>query len=509
MFIDPIQYEDQVLVPLGLRAQPIAWRAVIKAIYGSPLSDDELTIYRRLSGGVDPPIGGSKRVLLVFGRRAGKSTAAARIAWFEATQRAHYKYLEPGQIGSVSILAQDLSGAEQVVNYTQGLAGIPALKRKHVARIPVETVELKNGLRVEKVTASEQAVRSRTAVAVVADEIAYWDHVGPDEDRKVMAALTPSLLASNDAPPRRLIAITSAGYQRGWAHETFKRDYGRPDAPWLVLLGSTLDLRPDIDPAEIEADCAGDPYKKAREYESQWGDLTASGFFTPEIVRTCVSTDARHENALDGVRYQVAIDPSFQHDLFALAVACSTKDRIPDDPNLGRVRKTRIVYTKAWQPRPNHPLQPSILAREIAQVCRRYNTSTVYSDQHEANTLAELLRGYGIKLVKRSWNAQGEDSKTARFMAVRQAMNEGALLLPDDPDLVRELLSIVASPTPSGGTKIEGSGKNDDRAHAAILAASEALATSPSIATSTMHPWEKNEELQRARRIGLMLYGCG
>lgn len=506
-YSDPIAYEDDVLVRLGLRRQPTTWRAVIKAIYGSQLTDEELAIYRRLSGGLDPRPNGAKRVLLVFGRRSGKSTAAARIGWFEATQRDHYRFLEPGQVGSVSIVAQDLAGADQVLKYTQGLAGLPPLKRKHVARIPVESVDFKDGIRVEKVAASEQAVRSRTAVTVICDEISYWDQTGPDEDRKVMAALTPSLLAGPSAPTRRLIAITSAGYQRGLAHEIWQRDFGRADAPWLVLSGSTLDLRPDLDPKEIEDDCAGDPYKKAREYESKWGDLTASGFFTPDMIAACVDplrTSATPIPYADGAKHFLAIDPSFERDMFAIAVVRSHLAKVGDD----RKRRTDLCLLEAHQPKPGAPLSVHVIARRVATVAAEYQVTRVFSDQHASAPLAEALREYGLKLEKRSWHSgAGDDSKAARFSSVREAMIAKELTLPNDPDLIRELQSIVSEPLPNGGLKIRGKGKNDDRAHAVVLATSEALLKSPGLITKSLHPWEKYQRDMRDHQFA-MLFGA-
>lgn len=502
---DPIEWEDAVLVPRGLRRQTRAWRAAVKAIYGSPLTDDELVIYKRLSGGVEPPVGGSKRVLIIGGRRGGKSSAAGRIATFEATQRDHGRYLEPGQIGSVSILAQDLSGATQVVNYAQGLAKLPEIAHD-VADIPVETVLFRRGLRLEKVTASEQAVRSRTAVFVVADEIAYWDSQGPDEDRKVMAALTPSLLASDAAPTRRLIAITSAGYTRGWAYETYSAYHGVPDAPWLVLSGSTLDFRPDLDPAEIDADCAGNPQKKAREYESRWSNAVAESYFDEAKLRACVDDGVRRTEAEDGVRYHVAIDPSFQRDLFAIAVACSKNLPIPSDPNRKRQRQTEIVYCDAWQPRPNQPLSPAEMAARVAAVCARFGTRTVYSDQHAAIPLAEALRSHGIRLVKRVWHAgHAPDSKANRFEAVREAVNGGTFRMLDDKPLLTELLSVVSEPMANNGIRISGSAKHDDRAHAAVMAASEALAAAPSTPAKSLTRWERQERDTRWARLRMAI----
>jgi hypothetical protein len=505
---DPIYFEDAELVPRGHRRQSDEWRAIIRAIYGTPLTPDERAIFLRLSGGVEPPTGGSRRVLIVAGRRSGKTSAAARIAWHESVNVAHGSHLEPGQIGSVSVVGSALASAQQTIDYVKGIAALGAFK-KRVRDVKAESVELANGITISKVTASEQAARSKTSVCMILDEVAHFDHTGPDEDRKVIAALTPSLLVSGSAPPRRLIALTSAGYARGLAHEIFTRDYGRTGAPWLVIHASTLDLRPDLDPAEIEADCIGDPGKRAREYFSVWGDLSSSGYFSRDIIEACVSTaPAAHPRA--GLVYRVALDPSFERDLFAVAVATSEAVLLPGDINQNRVRHTSIVHCEAWQPKPGAPISPEAAAARIAKICERYGSTIVYSDNHAAVPMREALAKHGIKLVKRSWHSGNtDDSKTARFGSVREMMHQRAFTIPNDPDLIRELLSIVHTPLQNGGIRIEGKGKNDDRAHAAVLAASEAIAARPLIADATLTPWEKSHKGSRERRLAEFIGSTG
>ena len=84
-FIDPIEWEDT----LPIRPSSLAWRAVVKAIYGSPLTDEEHALFLQLSGGREPPVGGAVEVEGVIGRRGGKSETNARVAVFECTQVQH------------------------------------------------------------------------------------------------------------------------------------------------------------------------------------------------------------------------------------------------------------------------------------------------------------------------------------------------------------------------------------------------------------------------------------
>lgn len=506
-YADPIAYEDAELVPRGHRAQTPQWRAIIKAVYGSPLTPDERATFLRLSGGVEPPAGGTKRALIVVGRRGGKTSAGARIAWYEATQVPHGSFLEAGQIGTVSVVAQDLAGAQETINYGKGIAAIPAF-RKRVRDVKAESIELTSGITIAKVTASEQAARSRTSVCMILDEVAYWDHTGPDEDRKVIAALTPGLLVSGDAPTRRIIALSSAGYQRGWAYETFQRDYGRTGAPWLVIHASTLDMRPDLDPAEIDADCEQDPGKKAREYFSVWGDLTSTGLYSRAVVESCISSDLS-AHPKPGLTYRVAIDPSHERDLFSIAVACSESVLVPGDMNQNRVRHTSIVHIDAWQPTPGHPISPDVAAARIAKVCERFGCNTVVTDQHSFVPMSEALRKYGLRLTKRAWHSNGEDSKASKFGAVKEAMCQGAFSIPNDVALIREFLSVTSVPLANGGMRVEGRDKNDDRVCAAVLAASEAMAVRPQIADGTLTPYERSQRGARERRLARFLRSTG
>jgi hypothetical protein len=52
-----------------------AWRSVLKAIFGLPMSDDEAAIYRACTGRSELPDGAFNIAWLVVGRRGGISGA--------------------------------------------------------------------------------------------------------------------------------------------------------------------------------------------------------------------------------------------------------------------------------------------------------------------------------------------------------------------------------------------------------------------------------------------------
>jgi len=54
-----------------------AWLVVLKAIFGLPMTADDLAIFQRHTGRVSPPLGGSKETYLIIGRRGRKSFISA------------------------------------------------------------------------------------------------------------------------------------------------------------------------------------------------------------------------------------------------------------------------------------------------------------------------------------------------------------------------------------------------------------------------------------------------
>src|SRR5215203_2054205 len=108
-----------------------SWRVFLAALFGLPMKDDEIAVYRRCTGRTEPsPVGTVQEAWLVCGRRAGKSFVLAIIAVFLACFFNWRPYLAPGERGTVLIIATDRRQARVIFRYIRGLlTNVPMLAR--------------------------------------------------------------------------------------------------------------------------------------------------------------------------------------------------------------------------------------------------------------------------------------------------------------------------------------------------------------------------------------------
>src|SRR6266511_3501524 len=69
------------------------WIVVLKAIFGLPMTAEDLVIFNRYTGRASPPLVGSKENFLIIGRRGGKRFISALIGVFIACFFSFVEYL--------------------------------------------------------------------------------------------------------------------------------------------------------------------------------------------------------------------------------------------------------------------------------------------------------------------------------------------------------------------------------------------------------------------------------
>ncbi|HVW26233.1 MAG TPA: hypothetical protein VHC69_12745 [Polyangiaceae bacterium] len=467
-FRDPVEWE--ATLP-GVRPSSPAWRATIKAIYGTPLEPAELALFTKLSGGRPPPSGGTNEFLGVIGRRGGKSETISRVAVFEALHGNHAVALAPGQVGLIPVISPLREQSAEIIRYVKGLCELPAVK-KRVARVLAESVEFKTGVTVAVMTADAVNVSGPTVVTAIRDEWAKWP--GDEStmpDREIENSLRPALAPVEGAPRRRLIGITSSYIQEGLAFETDRDHFGRADSPVLVVRGATATYNPNIDRAWLAREKAriGDA-TFAREYLGEWQPAIVEGYFPATLVTACVDGGRVSSPPVAGVTYYAAIDAAFRGDLFALAVA--HREQRP-----GAAPLTVVDGVWTWRAPRGEPLPVEETVAACASIIKPYGALT-FADQFALDPLKEAFARYQVYLQEAPWTAT---TKPTRFSSVRADMTNGRVRLPDDSALVRELCNIRARLLRSGGEHIEARSGTDDRVHAAVLAASEAMTRQPDL----------------------------
>ena len=99
-----------------------AWRVFLGVLFGLPLSERQLDIYRKHTGRQTPPTSLLHEAWLVVGRRGGKSFVLALIAVFMATFKDWRPFLGPGEIGTLMVVCQDRRQARTIMRDYPGLA---------------------------------------------------------------------------------------------------------------------------------------------------------------------------------------------------------------------------------------------------------------------------------------------------------------------------------------------------------------------------------------------------
>jgi hypothetical protein len=381
--------EFEASIP-NLRPSSPAWRASIKALYGDPLDSEELEIFRRLSGR-EPHEGGYTEALFCGGRRSGKSEEMSRIAVFEAIHGGHGAALAKGQLGIVAIIGAERAQALEIIRYASGLVNsTPALKKKLAPGGDlVESITFKSGIVIKVLSANSTSVRSGTIVCAILEESAFLPWSGADTDVEIVEALKPGLTPLIGAPPRRLIAISSAGPRIGWFFDTVTASLGNSASDTLAVLGTTLDFNENVDRDYLAKRRAANETVYLREYESIFSDVTVNGWFGADTLARAVDANRTEATAYElGLRYFIAVDLALDRDSTAIAVACS-RFVFTDASRTQRKRRTDVVYTERLSPKPGQPLDINDVVSRVARVCNLYGTSQIYIDQWSSPTFAE------------------------------------------------------------------------------------------------------------------------
>jgi hypothetical protein len=107
-----------------------AWRSFLKTLFGLPLSEADLEIYRQCTGRSTPPASPSNEAWLVIGRRGGKSFTLALIATYLACFRDWRPHLQAGERGTIMVIAKDRAQARNILGYVKGLMNsVPMLAK--------------------------------------------------------------------------------------------------------------------------------------------------------------------------------------------------------------------------------------------------------------------------------------------------------------------------------------------------------------------------------------------
>jgi hypothetical protein len=423
------------------------WFAVLLTAFGlfSTLTPAQQSVVQAVTGRASFPSTPFPELVLIIGRRAGKSVVAALLAVYCAVFKTYA--LVPGERGVVMVLAADKRQARVIFRYTRAmLQGVPMLAAliRHQTK---ESISLSNGIDIEVHVSSFRSVRGPTVVAAICDEIAFWqtDDTAADPDAEVLNALRP---ATASVPNALLLLLSSPYARKGELFLAHEQSYGKDDDhDCLVVQAPTWVMNPTL-PREsrlIARAFAKDEARANAEYGANFRS-DVENFLTREVL-DAVTMRGRYElPPLASLDYSAFVDPSGgSKDAFTLAIGHTSNGlRILD-----AVRVTKP------------PFAPSVVVAEYASLLKDYRITSVTGDRYAGEWPREQFRNHGIEYEPAPLAASD------LYRELLPVLNGGTVELLDHAQLRTQLVSLERRTGRSGRDRIDHApNAHDDLANA-------------------------------------------
>jgi hypothetical protein len=419
-----------------------AWRVMLIAAMGEPLFDDERVTFTALTGRQREPLQRVEEMVVVVGRRGGKSRSMATLASYIAGLCRHD--LVRGERGVLLCIAPDQRQAGIVLDYVVAAFEASPILRQLIANRTTDTLELTNGVNVEVRSASFRRLRGPTYIAVIADEAAFWysDEFSANADSEILNAVRPGL-ATTGGP---LIIASSPYAKRGVLFEAHKRHYGADGDPLiLVAQGASRNFNPSLPQSVVDRAMERDAASASAEYLAQFRSDVET-FVSREVIDAAVVQGRYELPPMSGVSYFGFVDPSGGS---ADAMTMAIGHRQDDVAVLDAVRERRP------------PFSPEDVVQEFARLLQSYRIHKIVGDRYAGEWPRERFQVHGIRYEPAA------KPKSDIYRDALATFNSGKVELLDVSRLVTQLCGLERRTARGGRDSIDHApGGHDDLANA-------------------------------------------
>ena len=421
------------------------WRTLLIAAMGEPLDGNERVVFKQLTGGREHEPGERvEELVVVVGRRGGKSRSIAALACYLAGLCDHRNVLAPGERALVLCIAPDQRQARIVLDYATAIFEATPIMRQLIANRTSDTLSLTTGIDIEVRSASFRRLRGPTFISVIADEAAFYfgDESSANPDTEILNAVRPGLATTHG-----LLAMIGSPYaKRGELFEAFRRNHGPEGDPRiLVAQGTTRDFNPSLPQAVVDRALERDHAAASAEYLGQFrSDIET--FIAREAVEACVEAGMRERPPAKGVRYFSFTDPSGgSGDSMVCAVGHTDGDVLLADA----IREIKS------------PFDPESAVDEIAQLLKLFKVNKTTGDRYSAQWCAQSFEKRSIKYEP------SEQNKSQLYIEMLPRINAKTIRLLDHPRTINQICLLERRSRSGGRDSIDHPpNSNDDCANA-------------------------------------------
>jgi len=404
-------------------------------------------------------------IVLVVGRRSGKSTLAACISNYELYRLVkrgdpsrYYNFPPFQEIDIVTVATVDdqadavyrrtLSFAKQcpyirdrILNDTRDYFNVRTDADLKSKGKPIASVNAKTG------SCSASSVRGCNAIVVNMDEFAFFvDNGGRFSGDEMYKALTPSIASFGNDGKVLLLSSPYAKYGKFW--ERFNESFNEPDDTLMFKMYTAM-MNPTIQPEILKAARRRDRVSFLGEYGGEFSDSVTAWIDDESEFRKCIGPRQPVLHGIPDVEYYVGVDLGFKNDGTAIAIVHDDGKRIVlDYAEVWYSGSSDVwdfddsIYGDCRKYAASELIKMEDVVNDLKELHRWFPMKKGILDQHNGYALAEMLCKGGLKQF---YMEHFTDVKiTEVFQVVKTLYAEQLIDLYDHPILIPEMLSLEA-----------------------------------------------------------------
>ncbi len=395
-----------------------AQEVILRVIYGLPLNDDQLKIYRKLTKNKKEFESGEEKTeaVLNLGARSGKSLLASVIALYEGTRKKWSKFLNKGESGYIVVVSTRQKQSEQII----GANCLRLMENSYNLRSLIKDstqseLTLKNNMKIVSSPCTSLAYRGNPIICLIGDEIAHFYTEGPKADIEILNALNPRRV---QFPGSKLILISTPAAKQGLFFNFFDEGFKVPGR--FTAQAETVFMNPLVDKTFLEKEKARDIDNYNREFMAQFAEKVEA-FLSYELVENSLKL-AGNLPYKEGYRYYAGIDASglAGRDKFSLAI--SHKQGI-------NVYIDKVISWNLKDPDP--------IMKDIKELAGLYHINRVSIDRYAKGWVLSALNKIGLFVNIRP-------SLAEIYVNIKSLMLGNRLFLPDNKAIKKAFLNTSA-----------------------------------------------------------------
>jgi hypothetical protein len=446
----------------------------------------------------------SPNMVLVCGRRSGKSTVTSCIIGYEAYKLLNkyspqeYYGIMPEQDIRITCVSTSRDTASELFNMVTGHIERSEFFRKFRNKATAQWLYLRtqrdidkyglkgrSSLSIRVAPCSAKGLRGSNNMIVALDEMAFFfaDEKNKDgdsnkdkNDRAIYKAVTPSVAKfkrADGTPDGKVICISSPGSKSGKFYEEFERSF-EEDNELFMMQAPTWEVDPGIATQYLKNKYRENPIAYKGEFGAQFSDRLFGWIEDPQVVRQNIIPNLKYKDRSSlRVPHFMGIDVGLKNDGSAVTIGHWVED-VVNGIKIERIEVDQSIVRYASAEGKDY-FVPDEIAEWLATFTEKFYILRALMDQfYEMSIVAHLHKNGYKQFEARHFNDQLNSSV---YQVLMTDFISSAIRLPEgevrqlegskekDSELVTELLTLQAEQKSKYMIKVsapERKGEHDD-----------------------------------------------